>query len=112
MTYKKFAEMMIEQEACEWIKEMVGKEYSIWNAETKLEKAKDGDIEYEVSVYVYQPGTPTSFIHKQLIVGGVVGEYVGICNSVIWKPGKYGNEVIWLKQESTRKELGITEFVF
>ena len=112
MTYKKFAEMMIEREACEWIEEMIGEEYSIWNAETKLEKGEGGDIEYEVSVYVYQPGTPTSFIHKQLIVGGVVSEIVGICNSVIWKPGKYGKEIVWMKQESTRKELGITEFVF
>lgn len=112
MTYKKFAEMMIEREACDWIVEMIGEEYSIWNAETKLEKGEGGDIEYEVSVYFYQLGAPSSFIHKRLIVGGVVVENVGICNSVIWKPGKSGKEIVWMKQESTRNALGITEFVF
>lgn len=91
MTYKKFAEMMIEQEACKWLQEMCGEVWMIWNAEVKLEKDNDtGCILYEVDCAISKID---SIYRKHYIVGGAIGEYTGICNSVICRPTENGKEI-------------------
>lgn len=111
MTYKKFAEMMVEEAACKWLKEMCGEGWDILNAKTEIEKDKTGDLFYTVEIEIRAAGDWFPGNKKTYIVGGAVGEYTGICNSVIWRPTECGKEIAWMSVKETREELGITEFV-
>lgn len=104
MTYKKFVEIMVEKSAAKWLMELCGEDWNLMNAEAKLEKNEDGDIEYKVYCDIYNFN---DHVGKTYIVGGVASEICGICNSVIWKARSKEDEIVWLAVESTRKALGI-----
>lgn len=109
MTYKKFAEMMVDKEARKWLKEMCGEEWEIQYSDVKIEKTSDSKyIMYEVDCSISKIN---SIICKHYIVGGAIDEYSGIYNSVIWLPTERGKEIVWMASKTTREALGITEFV-
>lgn len=110
MTYKKMAEMMIEKEACEWVKRLIPQGWEIWNAETTMEKHKDGDIMYDVEVTLWRPEHFDSGLRYTMTVGGCVSDYCGVCNSVIWRGRKGSCDVMWMNTKEAREELGIEEF--
>lgn len=106
MTYKKFVESAVEEAAAKWIGSLVGDDWCVFADNVKLERGSS--ILYEVEILLYKPGQ--YFGKKKYTVGGAIGEYTGICNSVIWgKNDEYGvREVVWGHSKELRFACGIT----
>ena len=109
MTYKAIVERMIEIEATRFVEKTLEENnvpFSFAEAwETKMENDKEADTIYwdvEVKIYTDLP-FPT-----RVIVGGTADSHCLICKSVIWNSDK--SKILWMSVESTRNELGITEF--
>lgn len=109
MTYKAIVERMIEIEASRFVEKTLEENnipYSFVESwETKMENDKKADtIYWDVVVKIYDKSPfPT-----KVIVGGTADSHCLICKSVIWDSTK--SKILWMSVESTRKELGITEF--
>lgn len=113
MTYKKIVYKMLEDDSREWIKQLmksVTDERIFTSAEVVEMEDDKVDFLYTVKVTVY--GDCFGLIgHKDVYVGGTVGDLFGICHSVIWDNlPMTSNNTLWMECESTRKMLGITEF--
>lgn len=109
MTYKAIVERMIEIEATRFVEKTLEKNnvsYSFAEAwETKMENDKKADtIYWDVVVKIYD-GSP---FPTKVIVGGTADSHCLICSSVIWNSTH--DKILWMSVESTRNELGITEF--
>ncbi len=119
MTYKKIVYKMLEDDSREWVKQLMKSQFMksvtdehIFTSAEVVEMEDDGvDFMYIVKVTVY--GDCFGLIgHKDVYVGGTVGDLFGICHSVIWDSLSMtsDNKTLWMECDSTRKLLGITEF--
>ena len=109
MTYKQIVDGFLQRDSQKWVEKLLndaGIKYKFTEtASAELEKhdaAKYFGFYYTVPVKIYKE----NYIKKTVLVGGTVGE-TGIYHSVVWSEMK---EILWMSVESTRKDLGITEF--
>ena len=109
MTYKQVVSGFLRRDSQNWVEELLdnsGIKYIFTEAaEPELEKHDNPKVfgfYYTVPVKIYKE----NYIKKTVLVGGTVGE-TGIYHSVVWNEMK---EILWMSVESTRKDLGITEF--
>ena len=109
MTYKAIVERMIEIEADKFVEKALKQNnisyHFVEPMEVKMENDKEEDtIFWEVAVRIYDG----ALFPKKVLVGGTADSHCLICSSVIWDEEK--RNILWMSVESTRNELGITEF--
>ena len=108
MTYKKFVESAVDSSATEWLEKLTGESWHVYSRDVRLERTSTS-IMYEVDFELVKAGEP--WIRREYTVGGAIGEYTGICNSVIFgESDKYGcRKIVWCHNKELRDTVGITD---
>ena len=101
---------MIERQAARWLEEvLVEQGYKVqfcFGMETESENCKEYDsILWSVKCDVMYEG---GICYYHYVVGGAANDWNGITCSVIWDGDK--SNILWMANESTRKDLGIIAF--
>ena len=109
MTYKKFVEAMVEQQAVSYINNILGEKWYALSEGVKLENDKEHGITYEVMFAANRYGA-YRWEERKFSVGGALSDTGRNYISVIWEYRDGIKEIAWMENESAREELGIKEF--
>lgn len=108
-TYKKVVEFLIVQKSKQWIEELltennIGYKFISIKSKVEFEREKDDPNIYWTS----QIDICFDCGFKTIYVGGTADDFIGISESVIWDSEQ--REILWMANETTRKNLGISQF--